>query len=446
VHLNPLVVEVPEIPEVLSLGISSYHTLSDVVGVDYDIAMQTRHRIKDAQLSGRPLYACAECCVPVTLLMHPESRRLYFKHTLKDGRCSAVTRGAYDRDEINARKYNGAKESQLHLSMKQHLAKSLVADARFSNVQVEQRWKGPVTGAWRKPDVQAVYSAPNGTSVRVAFEIQLSTTYLDVIVERRRFYLEQEGLLFWVFAEFNETGRKLTQDDVFYNNNQNAFIVNEATSSESVKATSFHLECIWAEPSAQGTEPTLKRATIPFDTLVLDKIKQQAYFFDFYGQKEQLRLDELRRLEPVRNVFEAAWIAADTDNRPVNSIWQDFYRGVRAAGIRLPDYPKDPYHIIVSALYTAKHGSVIGWGFKKFIEVAHRIAGGHPSLLPLFRIALGVYKRGPQIQQEDKTGRWKRRVEEYKRAIAAGDPKYSHDGQYDEAIAILFPELFARIN
>jgi hypothetical protein len=85
---------------------------------------------------------------------------------------------------------------------------------------------------------------------------------------------------------------------------------------------------------------------------------------------------------------------------------------------------------------------VIGWRFKKFIEVAHRIAGGHPSLLPLFRLALSVYKRGAQIQQEDKTNKWGQRVKEYKSAIAAADPKYLHDGQYDEAIAILFPELF----
>ena len=440
--MNPLVVETPEIPEVLDLELGTYRTLSDVVGIDYDAAMQTRHRIKDAQLSGRPLYACAECCVPVTLLMHPESRRLYFKHTLEDGRCSAVTRGAYDHDEINARKYNGAKESRLHLSMKRHLTNSLLADTRFSDIHVERRWNGPVTGVWRKPDVQAVYSGADGLSVRVAFEIQLSTTYLDIIVERRRFYLEQGGLLFWIFAEFNESGRKLTQDDVFYNNNQNAFIVNEATSTESVELTSFQLECIWAEPSTQGAAPLLKRATVPFEKLVLNREKQQAYYFDFYGQKEALRAAELKLLEPVRNAFEAAWIAADTDGRPVGAIWQEFYRGVRAAGVLLPNYPKDPYHIIVSALYTAKHGRVIGWGFKKFIEVAHRVAGGHPSLLPLFRIALRVYKRGPQIHQEDKTGRWKRRVEEYKIAIVAGDPKYSHDGQYDEAIAILFPELF----
>jgi hypothetical protein len=442
--LNPLVVEVPEIPVVLDLEVGSYHTLADVVGVNYDIAMHTRHRIKDAQLSGQPMYACAECCVPVTLLMHPESRRLYFKHTLEDGRCSAVTRGVYDHDEINARKYNGAKESRLHLSMKRHLTNSLLADSRFSNICVERRWNGPITGTWRKPDVQAVYSPPNGPSVRVAFEVQLSTTYLDVIVERRRFYIEQGGLLFWVFAEFNEAGRKLTQDDVFYNNNQNAFIVSEETATASVESGRCQLECIWAEPSALSAEPLLKRATIGFEALILDTEKQQAYYFDYYGRKEQLRVDELKALEPVRKAFEEAWIAADKDGRPVGAIWQEFYRGVRAAGIRLPDYPKDPHHIIISALYTAKHGRVIGWGFKKFIEVAHRVAGGHPSLLPLFRIALNVYGRGAQLQQEDKTGKWKRRVEEYKRAIAAKNLKYQHDGQYDEAVAILFPELFTR--
>jgi hypothetical protein len=51
--VNPLVVETPEIPEVLDLELGTYRTLSDVVGIDYDAAMQTRHRIKDAQCSGQ---------------------------------------------------------------------------------------------------------------------------------------------------------------------------------------------------------------------------------------------------------------------------------------------------------------------------------------------------------------------------------------------------------
>jgi hypothetical protein len=63
-------------------------------------------------------------------------------------------------------------------------------------------WKGAISGEWRKPDVRATYN-----DVNIAFEIQLSTTYLDVIVGRRQFYLEQGGLLFWIFALFDNEHR-----------------------------------------------------------------------------------------------------------------------------------------------------------------------------------------------------------------------------------------------
>ncbi len=38
--------------------------------------------------------------------------------------------------------------------------------------------------------------------LRMAFEIQLSTTFIRVIAERREFYLREGGLLVWLFASF----------------------------------------------------------------------------------------------------------------------------------------------------------------------------------------------------------------------------------------------------
>jgi len=100
-----------------------------------------------------------------------------------------------------------------------------------------------VTGKWRQPDVSALYHGQ-----RVAFEVQLSTTFLDVIALRRLFYLKEGGLLFWVFAKFEEFSRRLTMDDVFFNNNQNAFLVSGLTRDASFAAGDFLLDCVWAIP------------------------------------------------------------------------------------------------------------------------------------------------------------------------------------------------------
>nr|WP_229256096.1 DUF6035 family protein [Duganella fentianensis] len=442
--LPPFYVPDPEIPEVLDLEHGTYHSLAEIVGTDYAKAVQLRMDIKAAQLVDKPLFACAECGVPVSLLSRKDTRRFFFKHTVEDGRCSAITRGELTQEEITARKYNGAKESRLHLRMKELVRRSLLADAHFSEVEVESTWKG-LSGTWRKPDVQSLYTADDGTSVRVAFEIQLSTTFLDVIAERRQFYTGENGLLFWVFAEFNDSGRKLTQDDVFYNNNQNAFLMNEDIAQLSISTKSLHFECAWAEPLSATTVGPLKRQSVSFEDLTFDLKRQQVFYFDFATALAQLAQQESALLQVARENFEAAWIAHDDYERPISEIWQEFYRGVRASGIRLPNYPKDPYHILVSALYTAKHGKVIGWRFNRVVEVAHRIAGGHPQYLRIFRLALKVYGRTEQIRAEDKSGKWAERMRKSQDALRSREPQYEHDSQYDEAISILFPELFTKM-
>lgn len=85
---------------------------------------------------------------------------------------------------------------------------------------------------------------------------------------------------------------------------------------------------------------------------------------------------------------------------------------------------------------------MVGWRYKKFIEVAHQIASGHPSFLPIFRRVLLAYDRGPQLEAEDQSHRWADRVKKYRAAMKLGDAKYAEDFQYDETLMVLFPELF----
>lgn len=431
-------VENPEIPEVLDRQTGEHRSLADVVGIDYGEIVQLRTLIKDKQLDGEPLFACSVCGVSVSLMMHHVTRRFYFKHTREDGSCPQITRGELSREEINARKYNGAKESSRHLRMKELLAISLAADPSFSDIRIEERWAGELTGEWRQPDVRATY---NG--IKVVFEVQLSTTYLDVIVERRRFYQREGALLCWIFSDFRDDSRRLLQDDVFYNNNQNAFLVSEDTAMASKAAHEFRLVCAWAEPtSGHGLTP-LKRTTVAFRELVLDVAAQQAYYFDFAGARAVLVDKESNAVQRLRDQFETAWIegAGVRDGMGRNN-WGRFGLAFRAQGVTLPVQQNHLHNVLINALYSAKHGRVIGWRHKKFIEIAHRIATGHKGYLRIFRKALGVYDRGAQIIEEDKSGSFKKRAKEYKLAIAQGDEQYAADTTHDELLRFLFPELF----
>jgi hypothetical protein len=244
---SALVVDRPQIAEVLDVAAGDFVSAAVVMGTDYASLVQRRMETRTQMRRGTPLYKCAICGVAVHICCSRDTAKFFFKHRHEDGNCPAVTAGQLNQDEIDARKYNGLKESRLHIQMKQWVVNCLAADKSFTDIRTEQVWKGAWTGQWRKPDVQAVYAGQ-----RVAFEIQLSTTYLDVIAGRRDFYLEQGGLLFWIFARFDTERLRMTDDDVFYNNNVNAFVVHQESVDASLEAGAFQLECIWAVPLAHG--------------------------------------------------------------------------------------------------------------------------------------------------------------------------------------------------
>lgn len=152
-------VERPEVGVVLESETGQELPVARVIGTDFAQLMQLRLEVKTSNQEDRAKYLCPECFVPLSLVCRREARRFFFKHTVEDGRCSAVTRGELTQEEINARKYNGAKESLLHRQMKQWLVESLHASGSFTDIVQEKRWTGPVTAAWRKPDVSATCRA-----------------------------------------------------------------------------------------------------------------------------------------------------------------------------------------------------------------------------------------------------------------------------------------------
>ncbi|BBB66562.1 hypothetical protein UNDYM_2309 [Undibacterium sp. YM2] len=435
--MNILAVEDPAIPEVLDLSSGLHVSAHQVIGTDYEKLIQLRMKIKEGLKIGIPLYACSVCGIAVSLLMHKVSRHFFFRHVKEDGRCPQISRGELSREEINARKYNGAKESALHRRMKSLVAQSLAADKEFSDIKVEERWKGSLSGEWRQPDICATYRG-----VKIVFEIQLSTTYLDVIVERRLFYQREGALLIWIFAEFDDENRRLLQDDVFYNNNQNVFIVNEESAAFSISAGLFRLSCVWSEPLPNGGSSLLRRKMVLFNELTLSRQTQRAFFFDYAGACERIAKEKTTVADSLRERFEQAWMASLDNTEVMPRLWGSFRKEFRAQGVQLPVYHNQLHAILINAIYSAKYGRVVGWKYTRFIEVAHLIAGGYKSYLWIFREALKVYDRGQQLMDEDKSGRWAVRVEIYKAAIKKNDPDYISDDKFFPVLEVLFPELF----
>lgn len=428
-------VDDPEITEVIDMDTGELLSARDAIGSDYDRLIHLRMELAEANAANEDKYSCPICGVGVYLVCSRRGadKRFFFRHRAEDGNCPAVTRGSMSKEEIEARKYNGAKESRAHQRMKEILAESIARDPRFSDLQVEKVWRGMDRAQWRKPDVSAVWD----NAFRVAFEVQLSTTFLHVIAQRRLFYRKEGGLLCWVFKSFDAEASRLTQDDIFHNNNRNLFLASEETLKASKERGALVLDCRWAEPAPgrDGIEWAWRGQLAAFSDLSLDLAGQRVFLSD----REQLDVSALREAETadLKNRFARWWAAGTYDEND----WKAFQKEFGARKVFLPKWQREAAGLL-NALYTAKEGRVVGWEHSKFISAAHTVAGSHKKVVRAFRAALQAYERAEQIKAEDPEGRWAKKVAEYKPRINAGDPEYERDKRFDSLIAFLFPETW----
>lgn len=433
-HGAPLSVPKPEIVDVVNMDTGDCQTVAQVFGTDPVALMRLRDTVLSRIQDEEPLFRCARCYTPVQIARHFQSRLFFFKHRHEDGNCPAITRGELSQDEINALKYNGAKESRRHREMKDAIAKCLAVDDQFSNIEIEATWHGSLPRQWRRPDVRAIFRG-----LPIAFEIQLSTTFQEVIVERRRFYQKQGGMLVWVFAEFNADRRRTTEDDIFYNNNLNAFVVNNQTVEQSMRDNRFVVECCWSKPKSGGGISGLFRRLVPFGDLTLEVSTQRAFFFDFEKHRAALTTKENADQEELRAEIETWW--ATRKEELESDKWPLFSSRLRRLGVIAPRTLRDLDQHLITALYSAKHGRPFGDRRKRLIEVAHAIAGSHRDCLIWFIHAVRHYGREVSMKREGNQGAWDKKHADCVKLYRQCPEAFAPPSHMWSVVEFLFPEL-----
>jgi hypothetical protein len=439
---NSLAVESPEIDEVLDLESGEIASARERIGEDYEKALRLRMALKQGIAAGKPLLGCALCSVPVHLVSLSQERRFYFRHEIEDGRCPAKTKAGLSEERILAMKYDGARESRAHLRMKEIIADSLRADPDFSDVEVEKVWKGTEANSRRKPDVRAVWR----NELPVAFEVQLSTTFLRVIAERREFYLREGGLLFWVFKDFDVGNARLAMEDVFYNNNRNAFVASEETLAASREARSLMLDCVWSEPSVDEGALlwTQRSGRVAFSGLAKDRERQRVFHFDADAARERCEADAKDR--PLRQAFRRFWLSAGPHD---DAEWLRLRSELRSRGVELPRYVGEAQGLrpLLDTLYSAEAGRPVGgWGYSNLVELGHHIFARYKGFLWSFRLMLAAHERAAVMTEHDPTGKWRNvKVRNYRDAWRKGSPEFAPNRRYDALLLVLFPEIADRL-
>jgi len=239
----------------------------------------------------KPLFVCYFCSQKVKINGGGQTKKiLHFAHRKDSDLCHLKTDNNYSRLEIQRVKYNGAKESPLHFETKKILEEILELNNDFSNIHVEKVVKSNTNYLeWKRPDISATYK-----NVDIVFEIQLSTTFLSVIVDREYFYKENQTYILWVFRNFviDEFKQRFTEKDVFYSNNRNAFVLDDEAINLSIQNNDLYLLCYHQIPVIENLKIhyNWESVYVCFKQLTFDEVNLKVFYFDV--NKEENRLKE----------------------------------------------------------------------------------------------------------------------------------------------------------
>lgn len=422
----------------------------------YATLLQLRNHVQECVAASTPMYRCPACAQAVVVRCQRrsksdprDSQSFHFRHARRSANCPlSEERAGMDHELIRAAKYQGQREGELHRRLKQIIHDSLVQDSRFSAVAMERTWR--LEGdprQWRRPDVSAYF-----LDQPVAFEIQLSTTFVDVMAARRVFYREAGALLVWVVARFDAAWAALAEEDIFYPNNRNIFVADGETLIRSRQRQRFCLRAHWHEPTDMGAaEPQMipRERTVEFGELTLDPLGQRVFLVDVAAQEQSLRLG-LR--DPLRLRFERHYFATTNGLtidqwRARDREWVNLREEFKSRGVSLPEHVSQ-LKCLLDSVYSARdahRGGLVGWGYRNLTELTHHLFAQHPEVLWPFRQALKCFHCGHLMRGMDPKGRLKAKKSEFQKSILAGDEQFRCEDYAAGLLTVLFPSLAAHL-
>lgn len=423
---------------------------------DYaELVERRRVALEHELLDGRVRYVCEKCHKAMVLRSIPANKntenRFYLKHRFKSEDCGGTR--SLSHDAICAMRYGNTKEGAAHKLYKSIIASSIAADPAFKNTDVESHWVDADGVRWRQPDVQAEC---NG--VRVALEVQLSTTFLHVIAQRQSFYRRNLGRLIWFFRDLDIAEFRQAEDDIFYSNNRNAFHVSPATLERSQREGRFAMDCAWHEPRVVdgAIADARMQDTVYFDQLQFDVSAigvPRAYYFDYDRARAALD-DQLRRQAeedqrkareavdaPLRQLMESMMLGY-VDGPDSAASWDNVRDRFGRRGFDLPDhfYYIDGLFPILQAAYSAKEGRPVACRQTHLIQLSNTLFNSYKRSLLVFSVMMRHYDRAELLLSRGNKEEWLKKVGKYHAGWLDGDPQFAPDRRYDDLLAFLFPE------
>lgn len=274
-----------------------------------------RRKLQDA-ISGfsNPKFICYYCKQKVKInggiqrIDSDHAQIYHFAHLKDSDECPIKTNTRFSKEEIECIKYNGAKESALHIQTKELIGTFLRLNEQNNNgvsdVVIDQVFKTePISKFWRKPDVRCTYKEKT-----VVFEIQLSTTFLSVIADREHFYNSNGVFIIWVFKSFHLQSelQRFAQKDIFYGNNCNVYVLDAEAIGLSEKAGDLILHCFYVqyEQSEDKAIFSWKDQFVALNDLTFVQKSAKVHYYDTIAGKknieDRIETERLAKVEQDR--------------------------------------------------------------------------------------------------------------------------------------------------
>ncbi len=417
-------------------------------------AMEERVSRKKSATEAR--FICAICRKPLWLSRYNcESGNRWFNHDCASPGCPWYEGRKLSPDQLKAVIYHGQQEGPEHRRIKDFLATWLEREPRVTKVNRELVTMGQVLkGEWKRPDVQCLHG-----DKRIVFEIQLSYTFLSEVIKRDNFYRQEGIFIIWVF-QLLDLNRAVVRDEVFFNG-RNLFVVDDAAEEQTIADKRLTFSGYFQKPYV--TPLTIKDSwevsAITFDDITLPIPSYRPYFFDYAHAREQVETEQRERqkkhdreeFQNGLNEYLAAameYYAHDYETKFMQPVLDavDVISKLRYIPVDL-DLLRDEtffgWHGVLPVLLSIKHDRAIGYSVGtpyQVLEGALRktIKGRKHSFTVLYLWACRIFN--PTVS--NKQHAWiKVLADNVKASVVGGADKYQRNTEFDEAIALLFPEL-----
>jgi len=434
-----VLVENPALPYVLCCRSNTTISVSSLFSqMTWEQMLQLRASINENKKRETPFYRCPKCKTPVYLLSSI-NYRVFFQHLPTMTKCSLKEK-SLTRKEINATIYATRTESPKHRELIYMIRKSLSYDDEFSSIQSPATVRSSAgDGTRRYPDILSDYA-----DIKVVFEAQVSSTFLDIIQERRDFYANEKMCLMWIMEEFDPYNRRLTQDDMIVHHKGVAFVVNEETLMATMSASEFIVRGYIYDQTKGKWDTRL----ISFSDLLLEPDLAGVYFDDKKMLQMQLRvslvdlsheLAGIDRQTVIQQQDKLASLIKKLGIKPelAFSLFGDMgLEDIKTTGI------SRNLQRMVRVIETAEKGEPFGFGFKtkSLIQIANSLYEHDPFALTVYGAVLKHNSHVNKLKSQDTNGNWKLKTQKIRFAWSTFKQKSLLNVFEQKVLSLAYPE------